>query len=65
MKMLKGALQGSVYPQRTGSIYTKRSMYASTLFTDPGRMESWVSFSGKEGRSNIQPSIRPGIEPGS
>ena len=39
-------------------------MYAGTHFTDPGRMESWVNFSGKEGHPNIQPSTRPGIEPG-
>ena len=51
-------------PSGPGSIYTKRSMYAGTHFTDPGRMESWVNFSGKEGHSNIQPSTRPGIEPG-
>ena len=64
MKMLKSALQWSVYPQRTGCIYTKRSMCAGTYFTDPGRMEGWVNFSGKEGHPNIQPSTRPGIEPG-
>ena len=64
MKMLKGALQWSVYPQRTGSKDTKRSMYAGTHFTDPGRMENWVNFSGKEGRPNIQPLTRTGIEPG-
>ena len=39
-------------------------MYAGTHFTDPGRMESWVNFSGKEGHPNIQPSTRPEIEPG-
>ena len=39
-------------------------MYAGTHFSDPGRMESWVNFSGKEGHPNIQPSIRPGIELG-
>ena len=39
-------------------------MYAGTRFTDPGRMESWVNFSGKEGHSNIQLSTRPGIESG-
>ena len=41
MKMLKGALQGSVYPSRPEAHnYTKRSMYAGTHFTDPRRMES-------------------------
>ena len=49
VNMLKDALQWSGYPQRTGSVYTKRSMYAGTHFTDPGRMESWVNFSGKKG----------------
>ena len=43
---------------------TKRSMYAGTHFNDPGRMESRVNFSGKEGNSNIQPSTRLGIELG-
>ena len=43
---------------------SKWSMYAGTHFTDPGRMESWVNFSGKEGHPNIQPLTRPGIEPG-
>ena len=38
------------------------SMYAGTHLTDPGRMESCVNFSGKEGHPNIQPSTRPGIE---
>ena len=64
MKMLRGALQWSVYPQWTGSIYTKWSMYAGTHFTDSGRMESWVNFNGKEGRANIQPLTMPGIELG-
>ena len=45
-------------------IYTKRSMYAGTHFTDPGRMESWVNYNGEEGHPNIWPSTRPGIEPG-
>ena len=39
-------------------------MHAGTHFTDPGRMESWVNFSGKEGHPNIQTSTRPGIKPG-
>ena len=50
--MLKGALQWSVYPQQTGSIYTKRSMYAGTHFTDPGRTESWVNFKPAHTRGN-------------
>ena len=29
---------------------SKQSMHAGTHFTDLGRMESWVNFSGKEGR---------------
>ena len=37
---------------------------SGTHFTDPGRMESWVNTSRKEGHQNIQPSTRPGIEPG-
>ena len=44
---------------------SNQSMYAGTHFTDSGRMESRVNFSGKEGHLNIQPSTRPGrIEPG-
>ena len=39
-------------------------MHAGTHFIDPGRMESWVNFSGKEGHPNIQTSTRPGIKPG-
>ena len=69
--MLKGALQWSIYPQRTGSIYRRlwqplqiSPLYAGTHFTDPGRMDSWVNFSGKEGHPIIQPSTRPGIELG-
>ena len=46
------------------AVYTKRSMYAGTHFTDPRRMESCVNFSGKEGHPNIQPSTRLVIEPG-
>ena len=40
---------------------SNQSTYAGTHFTHPypGRMES-----GKEGHPNIQPSNRPGIEPG-
>ena len=30
-------------------------------FTYPGRMESWVSLGGKEGRINIRISARPGL----
>ena len=33
-------------------------------FTDPGRLESWVNFSGKEDHQNIQPSTKPRIELG-
>ena len=33
---------------------SKRPMYAGTRFTDAVRMESWVSFSGKEGHQDIQ-----------
>ena len=72
--MLKGALQWLVYPQRTGSIYRRLwqplqsgpwiCMLVLMHFTDPGRMESWVNFSGKEGDPNIQPSNRPGFELG-
>ena len=29
---------------------SKQSMHAGTHFTDLERMESWVNFSGKEGR---------------
>ena len=43
---------------------SNRSMYAGTHFSDPGTMESCVNFSEKEGHPNIQPSTRPGIEPG-
>ena len=40
-------------------------MYAGTHFTDPERMESLSElYGGKEGHTNIQPSTRPGIEPG-
>ena len=39
-------------------------MYAATHFTDLGRIESWVNFSGKGGHTDIQPSTRPGIGPG-
>ena len=57
---IKGALQWSIYPQWTGSIYRRKlqpllqSMHAGTRFTDLGRMESWVNFSGKEGRQIFQ-----------
>ena len=33
---------------------SKQSMHAGTQFTDLGRMESWVNFSGKEGRQIFQ-----------
>ena len=37
---------------------------AGTHFTDPVRMESRVSFGGKEGHTNVQHSAEPGFEPG-
>ena len=33
---------------------SKQSMHAGTHFTDLRRMESWVNFSGKEGRQIFQ-----------
>ena len=33
-------------------------------FTDPRKLESWVSLGGKEGRTNIRISAKPSIEPG-
>ena len=68
--MLNGTLQWSVYPQQTRSIYSHKQqplqisldIYAGTHFTDPGRMESWVNFSRKEGHPNNLPLTRPGIE---
>ena len=46
-----------------GAATSMRSMYVGT-FTDLGRMESWVTFSRKESHTDIQPLMRPGIEPG-
>ena len=41
---------------------SKRFLNAGTHFTNPGRMQNGVNFSGKERHPNIQPSTRPGIE---
>ena len=32
-----------------------------TIYTNPGRMENWVSLGGKQGRTNIQISAELGI----
>ena len=54
-----------VYPQRTGSIYiyiqSARSVSCMLVLILP---TPEVNYSRKEGHPNIQPSTRPGIEPG-
>ena len=63
IRMLKGVLHAMIslppanrkHIKASLAAASKRSMYVGPHFTDPGRMEGWVNFSGKEGHPNIQP----------